>query len=523
MKMNYIFVFLFLPLLMTAKDFVFEQSDLIKENNQIIKRAKPIRVSIDKTLEMASQKLHSSLESDRVGAAKLLGKYTVRDSSLLLVGALEDSSNLVRRAALVSLVEHYNNGQIIYEPALVEKIFSRIGDTDVEVRREVSALIPRLVPGLLQSGMEKFQINGRVVYRSRPGKLRPDLEELTQSAFLDSDSVVRQNLLKNHFSLRVQILPSTMVTLLEDDDPRVLLVALDQIRIYARMSGVFEQVKKLASHPDLGVRAKVSQTARNLSRAYPGYREILRVLMQDRDQGIAAQSAVELARLGEFLSEQNIKMVADYLLSAQGLDDIAEKVFNGLSALGSDSIGVYRALTNHPSGRFRSVAWQHYLIQDKGWQDSKKWIGGLKDRDPEVRQMILGTIRGRVEHIAESELSVLIESSFEDVRVFAAECLLIVNLSVVEDRYLDLLIDENGLVRTTTLRAMANRRVAGWMKVHIRSLLDSNYAIQRAAMDGLLSESKVGAPALIDFVRAHPAEAISSLARQELERLGYHP
>lgn len=523
MKLDKVFMILFFPLMVTAKDIVFEQSGFKKENNQSIKSVKPFRVSIDKTLELTSQKLLSSSESDRVGAAKLLGKYTVRTSSLLLVGALDDPSNLVRRAALVSLVEHYNSGQIIYEPALVEKIFSRIGDTDVEVRREVSALIPRLVPGLLQSGMEKLQINGRVVYRSRPGTLRPDLEELTQSAFLDSDSVVRQNLLKNHFSLRVQILPSTMVTLLEDDDPRVLLVALDQIRIYARMPGVFEQVKKLASHPDLGVRAKVSQTARNLSRSYPNYREILRILVLDNNKGIASQSAVELARLGESLSKENIKMVADYLLSVQGLDDIAEKVFNGLSALGSDSVGVYRKLTNHPSGRFRSMAWQRYLIQVKGWQDSKKWIGGLIDRDPEVRQMILGTIRGRVEHIAESELSELIKSSFEDVRVFAAECLLIADLSVVEDRYLDLLIDENGLVRTTTLRAMANRRVSGWMKVHIRSLFDSNYAIQRAAMDGLLSESTVGAPALIDFVRAHPAEAISSLARQELERMGYNP
>jgi len=61
------------------------------------------------------------------------------------------------------------------------------------------------------------------------------------------------------------------------------------------------------------------------------------------------------------------------------------------------------------------------------------------------------------------------------------------------------------------------------MKVHILSLLDSNYAIQRAAMDGLLSDAKVGVPALLDFVRAHPTVAISSLARQELERLGFRP
>ena len=94
------------------------------ENNQSGSPNSACRSTIDKTLESASQKLRSKVESDRVGAAKLLGKYTIRNSSLLLIGSLNDSGALVRRAVLVSLVEHYNNGQIIYEPALVEKIYS---------------------------------------------------------------------------------------------------------------------------------------------------------------------------------------------------------------------------------------------------------------------------------------------------------------------------------------------------------------------------------------------------------------
>ena len=73
-------------------------------------------------------------------------------------------SELVRRAALVSLVEHFNNGSPVYEQALAEKIFSKLADPDVEVRREVSALIPRLVPGLMRSGMERIQVNGRTVF-----------------------------------------------------------------------------------------------------------------------------------------------------------------------------------------------------------------------------------------------------------------------------------------------------------------------------------------------------------------------
>ena len=481
------------------------------------------RSTIDKTLEMASRKLQSKVESDRISAAKLLGKYTIRNSSLLLIGSLNDSSALVRRAVLVSLVEHYNNGQIIYEPALVEKIYSRLGDPDVEVRREVSALIPRLVPGLLQSGMEKFEINGRVVYRSRPGKLRPDLEKLTLSAFLDSDSVVRQNLLRNHFSLRVQIPPATMVALLQDQDSRVLLAALDQVRIYPRFPDIVHAVKQLALHNDFGVRAKVAQTAGNLSRSHSDYREVLRVLLKGKDAGLGAQSAIQLARLGEHLSSENINMILDYLLSVQGLDDFSQKVFDGLSALGANASQVYRALTEHPSGRLRAIAWQRFLIQSNGWDDARSWMPALTDRNPEVRELVLGTIRGRISKIKEDDLGILIDSKYPEVRVFAAESFLVAEIKVVESRYMDLLIDEDGLVRSVTLRSLAKRRVSGWMKVHIRSLFDANYAIQRAAMDGLLSDAKVGVPALLDFVRAHPAEAISSLARQELERLGFRP
>ena len=175
------------------------------ENNQTDLPLPAMRSTIDSTLNQASQKLKSSKVEERVGAAKLLGKYANSQVSLLLIGALDDSSELVRRAVMVSLVEHFNNGAPIYEQALVEKIFSKMGDPDVEVRRETSALIPRLIPGLMRSGMEKIQVNGRTIIRSVPGKLRPDLQDLANQALIDPDSIVRQNVLKHHFSLRFQM------------------------------------------------------------------------------------------------------------------------------------------------------------------------------------------------------------------------------------------------------------------------------------------------------------------------------
>ena len=58
-----------------------------------------------------------------MGAAKLLGKYPGSSSLILLVGALDDDSALVRRAAIVSLAEQSSNGYPLYDRSLVEKVF----------------------------------------------------------------------------------------------------------------------------------------------------------------------------------------------------------------------------------------------------------------------------------------------------------------------------------------------------------------------------------------------------------------
>lgn len=483
----------------------------------------PKRTSLDRTLEDASQKLRSPHVQDRVGAAKLLGKYPGGESGLLLIGSLDDSSELVRRAALVSIVEHFNNGAPIYEKPLAEKIFSMIGDLDVEVRREASALIPRLVPGLMRSGMERVQINGRSVFRSIPARLREDLLSLAERKLLDTDSIVRQNLLRHHFSLRFQIKPDTFAQLLNDADVAVQLVALEQVRMYASQPGVYATLEGLVLHPDAGVRAKLAKTAQSLGRSFPEYRNILRALTKDRVDEIATLAAVDLARLGEAVSDDMLQRIIVFLSNSRGLYGKAETLFYSLSALGSKATLIYQALLNHPSPSMRAKAWERYLSSTDGWNKPSSWIPALNDRDSQVREAVLSLVRGRVEKITEKEILELIQHQHPEVRVLAAELLLAAKKDVVQSNFFDLLIDENTLVRSTTLRVLANIRMDGWVNLHKKSLLDGDYAIQRAAMDGLLGDRKEGVPALLEFVRKYPGEKISSLARRELQQMGVNP
>jgi hypothetical protein len=501
---------------------IIDGVDILDENSSSI----PIlvkRSSEEETIERARVDLKNREVGRRVGAAKLLGKYRSTTTSMLLISALDDSSALVRRAVMVSLAEHASNGFYIYDKTLVEKIYSKLGDPDVEVRREVSTMIPRMITGMMRSRMEVIEINGRKVYRSAPSKMRPDLYKMTQDAFLDKDAIVRQNVLKYHSYLKVSLPLLTLEKLLTDSDIGVLLTALERISSNASQSIILNRVKELSRHKNKGIRLKVVATARNANSYHPGYRGILREMTRDSDSEVLSMAAVELARFGERVPAQVIEEIKKFLLGVNGLSTQVTTILYTVSALGVDGIGVYRALTEHSSSQIRTIAWQRFINLSDGWKDSSIWLPATKDPDKEVRQVVLNTLRGRTNDLSENELSILVESKFPDVRIFAAQSLLNAKLGAVEALGFDLLIDEDTIVRSTTIRAMSTRRVPGWLNIMNRSLLDDNYVIQRAAMDGLLEDKKEGVPILLEYISRNPQSRISHLARNELSRLGVQP
>ena len=317
--------------------------------------------------------------------------------------------------------------------------------------------------------------------------------------------------------------PETFAQLLNDADSSVQLVALDQVRMYASQPGVYSALENLVSSKDIGVRAKLAKTVQSLGRSFPNYRNILRKLTDDSVDEIATLAAVDLARLGEPVSEKMLQRISSFLFTSRGLHGKTETLFYSLSALGTKAGPIYESLLEHPSPSMRSKAWELYLAVSEGWGTPAIWIPALSDRDSQVRDAVLPLVRGRVEAISGEELLSLIQNKYPEVRVLSAELLLIAEEEVVQANFFDLLIDEDSLVRATTLRALANIRLDGWIHLHKKSLLDSDYAIQRAAMDGLLGDRKEGVPILLEFARKYPSEKISSLVRRELQQMGIQP
>ncbi len=492
-------------------------------NASIDKPVQAPRSSQSETILRAAKDLGHVEVGRRVGAAKLLGKYPGSQSAFLLVAALDDQSPLVRRSVMVSLAEHASNGYPLYDKSLVEKVYSKLGDSDVEVRREVSTMIPRLVSGLRRSGVEVVEINGRKIFRSVPPTVRADLLQITQKAFLDSDAIVRQNVLKYHIYLGVPLPVTTLVQLLGDSDLGVLLTALDRITSNAGRPEVVNRIEELSRHPDRGIRLKIVSVARDANRFHARYRSVLRAMTNDQDPQVLSMAAVELARFGEKIPPATVQRIKQYLLGVEGMSTQVTTILYAISAMGSDGMSVYEALTDHSSSRIRKISWQRYLTLSSGWNNPQLWLPAIKDRDKGVREAVLNMLRGRPIDLNSDDMASLVESKYEDVRIFAGQSLLTVNESVMGEFSFDLLIDESSIVRSTTIRAMGTRKVTGWVKVMTRSLLDDDYVIQQAAMEALIGDRARGVPALLEFISKNPQNRISSLAKTELRGRGIQP
>ncbi len=481
---------------------------------------KPARSSTQETINQAGLDLRHVEESVRSGAARLLGKYPSPASAAYLTFALDDRIVRVRRAAIVSLAELYLNGFYIYEKPLVEKILSKLGDPDVEVRREVSALIPRLSIGLFRSSFEIVEINGRRVARAAPATLRADLMEIARKAFFDPDAIVRQNILKYHYSLRLPLSAQVLDRLLSDSDLGVLLTALNRVPSSTPSETVVRRVEKLSRHPDVGVRKKVVSVARDSNRRHPGYRAILRKMTMDEEPAVLSMAAVELARLGEKVDPKVIQAVGDYLLGVAGASTQVMTILYAVSAFGNEAIKIYRELTEHTSSKIRTIAWQRLLTFDNGWGRPDVWLPALADRDKTVRRAVVANLNARSRNFDLKTMEQLVASDFVDVRTFAASSLYTARQDAAEEVAFDLLIDEDTGVRAQTIRALASRRTPGWLKIMSNSLLDEEYVIKRAALDGLLGDPVQGVKTLRKFVSEHPTDPITPLALAELKSRG---
>ena len=475
----------------------------------------PARSTQAETVERAGRDLRNSKEEVRLGAAKLLGKYKTPRSVTFLAASLDDASVRVRRAVVISFSEFLMTGIFVGDRSYMEKFLSKLGDPDVEVRRQVSQMLPRLSYGLFRSNLQIVEVGGRKVYRSVPYRLPSALTMIAQRAFLDEDPIVRQNMLRYFYALRIPLPPLTLERLLGDEDRGVRMAALDRVASLTPHDSVFRKLRELAKHEDAGVRQKVVSIARSTS--HSSSRDILRIMRDDEDPYVMTMAVTSLARLGEPQSDATVAKVRAFLMGTSSATNQVISIIYAISAFRSHQAReTFRTLTEHDSPKIRRVAWQRYLNYGNGWSNPDLWLTALEDRDKRTRESIMSLVTSRAGSFNSKVMTALVESPHDDVRRFAANCLALVPPAVSEEFRFDLLIDEKVEVRAAALRTVGIQRPQNWLVIMERSLRDKELLIQRVALQSLLSDPARGIPVLVKFLQRNEGKPISTVIRVEL-------
>lgn len=467
--------------------------------------ARKAQVELQRTLTQAQADLNSGDEALRTSAAKLLGKYRNSQAGDLLLTALNDASVKVRRAAVHSLLE----SQSLYTPDRVEKLFAKIGDPDVEIRREISAAIP-----ILRS---RLFIN-RTIYIPQPGggrktqtipyRLPPPLQKTITSRLQDEDAIVRLNTLKYFTYLNLPLPQVAVERSLQDPERGVVDIALEKIRYVQQTEEVYEGVRKIAKGEDVGLRRKLVSSVRGVTE--PEMVEIQTGLLKDTDPFVRSMSAVALASAGQDLPKGAEQGVVDFLLQVDFTNSQIMSLLYSLGDFGEPATrSIFTQLTKHNLPKIRRYAWQRVLNYDNNWQTPKLWMPVLEDTDESVRTMVSGVVQGNVQPVDAGHIEKLIESEYPDVRALAARLLVRHTPEIVSEWMFDLLIDDEIPVRRAIIQTIGGVRADGWQAIMEKSLSEEDFTIQRAAAYALLNDYPNSKPILTKYVSQNPTNPIA--------------
>jgi HEAT repeat protein len=461
--------------------------------------------SLQETLKQAEMDLKSRDENLRLSAAKLLGKYNVMQAGDLLLTAITDTSVKVRRAAVHSLLE----AQSLYSQDRNEKLFAMLGDSDVEIRREISAAIPTLRSRLFVNRTVSIpRQDGQIYTQVIPYRLPPELQRIATARLDDEDSIVRLNVLKYYTYLNLSMTPDVLERRLGDEDRNVIDAALDKIRLYERTPGITEKLKALASSEDVGLRRKLTSSIKGIKE--PEIFQIQKKLVSDTDPFVRSMAAVTLASAGEDVPDEAVRGIVDFLMKVDFTNSQIMSLLYSLTDFGEPTArSIYEQLIQHSNSRIRRYAWQRVLNYDNSWTKPEQWMPVLEDPDQDVRNMVIGVVQGNPVPVTVNYIKKLMQSEHGDVRSLAGKLLTRHKPEVVEEYMFDLLIDDDATVRRSIIQTIGNVKVDGWDSIMEKSLSEEDFTIQRAAAYALLSGLPQTRPILQKYVSSNPSNPIA--------------
>lgn len=424
-----------------------------------------------RTIGRAINDLKSGDLESRVGAAMLLGKYDHPGVMQALAAALEDQEVRVRRAALVSILEKRTP---MFSLPLTEVMLPMLADPDPEIRRQISAILPRLTASWGMGGTWGVPKGTRQPYPE-------NFDQIFIQAFSDPEVVVRRNIMEHPGIVPIgeRLIP-ILLARLNDEDLQVRLLALREVAPRAESD---EFLKKTSSN-ELGEHPLWDrELARQL--AYHPDSQSLNLLNQltqlpDRLTRLEAEITQMLLKRSEWESEPGFER----LMQDSIPPETAQRSVRGLFRLErAEAAHLTALLMTAESGSVRLEALNIWMALQPDLPPKSSLKVLLDDNSRNIRQRTFQLLRSRPHLIPESLIKEMAVHPHVEVRELLLGLLNTLPGQLAGEVIFDLLIDNHLPIRLQAMQQAVRIETPGWPRILQASLRDPNVRVQLTAAE----------------------------------------
>ncbi len=431
------------------------------------------------TIDRALVDLRSRSPEIRKGAVMLLGKYEAAEARNAVLGALSDADAAVRFAAVVSVLERRS-----YESAAeVETVMNVLDDPEVDIRRAVSTSIGTL------AGIRSQILNRQAILANRAllGQL-PILPLSIQlkmvNAFLDTDVVVRRNMISRYNFLGINIPPEVFVRLLQDEDLEVRSSVLPLAARYLEFPLFVEKAAVVADDESPILRLSLIRELYPRSALRPI--RLLQKLTQDEDPEVATAAKLQLFNNAPDLGlyQSLVERFDEGRLNANQSERLVQLV-ERLEEV-EEREGYLLQFLEFSEESLRVIAARHFFNFGLEERYPEKLITLLEDPSMNVRSQVISHYSRHRDKLQSIGWEVWLTSEFKDVRLALVRLSSGLSRDEAEGLLFDLLLDDEIDVRVEALNMYSRLRLEGFEKVLEMTLRDENVTIQKRAVQNIL-------------------------------------
>lgn len=449
------------------------------------------------TIDRARVDLDSGSPELRKGAVMLLSKYESAQARGAVLGALRDPDPTVRFAAVVSALAWRS-----YTVPALDELMYALDDPEVDIRRAVSTSLDKLVSYRLRAS--QLQLQQLLLRPTRapggqipmPPTLPVSIQQKMVNALLDTDVVVRRNMISRFNALRITVPSEIFVRLLQDEDLEVRSSVLPLAARYLEFPLFVEKAAVVADDESPILRLSLIRELNPRGEVKPI--QLLQKLSLDAVPEVATAAQLQLYN-NDPNSERYqllVERFAEGSLNAKQRERLVQ-LLGRLEEVEERNRFVLQFLEVSEEA-LRVVAARHFFNFELGELYPENLAHILKDSSANVRSQVIRyymTHRGEMQSV---DCEVWLESDFKDVRLALVRLASALPREESAGVLFDLLLDDEIDVRVEAMTMYSQMRMDGFEKVLEMTLQDESVIMQKRAVEYIIQQMGQPGRALLE-------------------------